>query len=759
MTNLKTKEIGDNSMSLKHSESKQMYSRSCAALNLSWVMLNCVNLNSSVDRISNKLVCEELILYNKKARRMLIYNAYINTTNVLNDSIKNEWDPKTIRCIDNGTLGLPVERISHGDGRAIVPRRLIGYCSLIRRKCGGNSLREVLRFYSSRCDVRLHNGLEELKELQELAKLNKVKVFHLMLNYDLHALAYQIIKSKKGAMTKGIDEETLDGMSKKSILQTISKLKDHSFEFRPSRRAYIEKTNGESRPLGIPSPRDKIVQKVMAIILESIWEPQFSPRSHGFRPNKSPHSALKYVASWSGIDWLIEGDISKYFDTIDHYILESYLKEKIEDKQFLDLYWKAVRAGYIEIKQNKKTETMIGTPQGNIVSVILSNIYLHKLDKLMEQKEEESKLTGKTSVPNKEYLHLHSKIHHLYRMREKGRLLTSEEQKNLNEWKKARAKTPSKKKAKGYRIYYVRYADDFLIGLTGSLKLAKELKEELQTFLTEELKLSLNVDKTKITNSKTEKALFLGAHISRPYSRSLDTKRIRKTTVQRGVINTRIAAVRLNLNIPIEKLVKKLENQGFCKIKDYNQGQIKPMGKTAWINLPLQDIVLRYNTVILGIRNYYSFAKNHARMQFIQYILIHSCAKLIARKLKMKSRAKVFKKYGHKITIKYGEKGEKKAELKFKKSHKIKKVFNSNPTEPLGSVYYAIRSKSMLEKICMICKSQDQIEMHHIRHLKGKPKGFSESMKAINRKQIPVCKECHDKIHYGSYDGINLRKV
>jgi retron-type reverse transcriptase len=410
----------------------------------------------------------------------------------------------------------------------------------------------------------------------------------------------------------------------------------------------------------------------MVMILEAIWDsdrhPVFLPSSHGFRNGRGTHTALKEITKWNATTWFIEGDIKSYFDTIDHYKLEELLKRKICDKQFLDLYWKAVRAGYVEIKEKrgpvftlggavlaqKKVDSIVGsaTPQGSVLTPILSNIYLHELDSFMEEKMKESALSGPTSIPNKEYLKLHSKIHTRYRKMNKGVEITQQEMNELKSLTTERNKLPSRVSARssGYRIYYVRYADDFLIGVNGPLKGTQALKEEISNFLEKELLLTMSWEKTKITSAEKEKLIFLGAEIHRPSSRSGDKKVIRKNIAGRECFS-RIPASRMSLNIPIRRVIDKLANQGFCKVVDFNQGKITPTGKTSWINLSLYDIVLRYNTVLLGLVNYYSFADNKPRLQLIQYILHHSCAKLIGRKMNLHSRAQVFKKYGTRIQV------------------------------------------------------------------------------------------------------------
>lgn len=633
------------------------YSRSIS-LKFLWTNLYWLKSNSCAECITGRLDCNGSTYHTDEARRRLNQSDYDITT-ILKDRYTNEWNPKEIWRQNSGTTGLPKESNLYGNGRFIVlDRKLEGsllmteYPPLILGK------QEGTRFYSSSSGSRLGNfpGLDKLEELRlnsnNISQFNDI--YSLMLDYDLHVAAYQKVKSNKDSITSGVDEETLYGISAEAIRETISQLKDHSFKFRPSRRELIPKANGKMRPLGIPSLRDKVVQQVIVMILEAIWDSEkkaiFLNSSHGFRRGRGTHTALKEISKWNAITWFIEGDIQSYFDTIDHFKLEELLKKRICDKQFIDLYWKAVKAGYVEIKKGKKVDAIVGTPQGSVLSPILSNIYLHELDVLMADKTNESFKSGPTSIPNKEYLKLHSKVHTIYRKMNRGVKITQEEIKKLELLIKEKSKLPSSIKGSGYRIIYVRYADDFLIGINGSFKRTQRLKEEINKFLEEELRLTMSWEKTKITNAKKDKLLFLGVNIYKPSSQSGDTKVIKKRMGDREYFS-HIPASRLSLCIPVRKVVEKLANQGFCEIKDYDKGEIIPKGKTAWINLTLYDIVLRYNAVLQGIINYYSFADNRPRMQFIQFIIQHSCAKLIARKINLHSRAQVFKKFGNNIRV------------------------------------------------------------------------------------------------------------
>jgi group II intron reverse transcriptase/maturase len=585
--------------------------------------------------------------------------------------------------------------------------------------------------------------------------------------------AYELVSSKKSANAISTDSsQSLDSYSKETFKTLIKSLKDHSFKFKPIRREFIPKKNGGSRIIGIPGPRDKIVQKAASLLLEQIYENNvFLPSSHGFRRGKSTHSALSQTRSWANIDWFIEGDIAKYFDTIDHNILQSLLEKQIDDQQFIELYRKTVRCKYVDLVQNRIENSKLGTPQGGTLSPILSNIMLHELDSLMNELGTYSKTTGKTSVPNPVYKKLHTEISNK-RQGYPWAFLTKEQQndrmKHIKALEKKRAKINSTiPNVKAFRIYYVRYADDFLIGINGSYDLAYKIRELIADFLKQELNLELNIDKTKITNAKKGRAHFLGASLRVLVSRTKDQKRITGLRTKGGrKIRRRVPAHNIAVMAPLERIVKKLADQGMCNIKNFKTRDVIPKRKSAWVNLPLHTIVRQYNYVLRGILNYYSFAYNRAQLNFIQYLIQHSLACTVMNKLKLSSRAQVFKKFGRSIEVPIvvsdglddRKQSTKTVSLKLEKSFKRIDQFQegkTSPELPYDIFYKAIRTARWDNPQCAICKTYSNVEMHHRRPIKqaktdGTLKGIESN---LARKQIPLCKSCHMKVHAGNYDG------
>ena len=480
-------------------------------------------------------------------------------------------------------------------------------------------------------------------------------------------------------MTPGIDKETLDGINLNWFNRLSDDLGTNKFQFRPARRIELPKPNGKGmRPLGIAScfaARDKIVQGAILLVLEAIFEPTFSTHSHGFRPNKSCHSALGEIKrTFTSVNWFIEGDISKCFDTIDHKILIKALKERISDRGFIDLMHKALKAGYLS--QGQFFETKIGTPQGSIVSPLLCNILLNKLDnqvvrmKLMFNKGDRHRINPIwRQYVRKGLQHLLIKMNISSRMH----------------------KDPNYK-----RLLYVRYADDFFIGIIGSYSDCLEIREEIRWFLEKHLSLKLSLEKTKITHARKGRAKFLGTEI---FVTPLNKRPIMR--IERGSQSylSKIAT-RVQLHAPIKQLVTKLEEKGI----------VRHGGKpTRWAHmLPFDkyQIVNHFKTIWKGISNYYSFADNYGSLNRIFYILKHSCALTLASKLRLRTAKGTFRKFGKNLEIKSGDKVV--AAFPNESLSKRRKFSNTKQQNPLTKIdkltSATFRTRTNLEGACMVCK-------------------------------------------------------
>jgi group II intron reverse transcriptase/maturase len=603
---------------------------------------------------------------------------------------------------------------------------------------------------------------ETFMRLEQLRKLNSNRqwvnhnVYRLMYKEDLYIVAYERIKSKPGNMTPGSDGETLDGFSLETIREIIQDMRTEQFRFKPVRTTFIPKANGKMRKLGIPCVRDKVVQEVIHLLLEAIYDsphgPSFKETSHGFRPNRSCHTALReFRGKWTAVNWLIEGDIRACFDELDLHTLVSLLHKKIHDQRFLNLIWKLLKAGYLDL-HGVKRESLIGSPQGSLASPILANVYLHELDEFVEGLRAEVE-TGEEKHRDPTYRSLSKKK---ARMAAEGRARTKE----FKAIVKAMRALPSRQvhDSEYVRMRYLRYADDWLIGIGGSHALAEEIKQKIKTFLSDHLKLTLSEEKTCITNARTQEAFFLGTTLKIGNGGKAKVKQMTNWTGK--TFKRRTTGWETVMKAPLPRLVKRLSDRGFCT----KEGE--PIPKSGWAFLDAEQIVSLYSSVNRGIQNYYRFADNWGQLNRVQYILQCSLAKTLARKYQI-SMAKIFKRFGKQMTISVAAKdGRKDREVSFYLNHdwtKRRDAFQEGKHSDIDLIRTAMqmRTRSKLGKPCCICGEVGQTAMHHVRHIrklshKRIATGFTRVLRALNRKQVPVCTECHVKIHRGAYDGIKL---
>jgi len=317
---------------------------------------------------------------------------------------------------------------------------------------------------------------EMQRKLSEWATQDKERKFYGLydLLYDRNwlRLAHAYVKQNAGSTTAGCDginmatfDEELEG----NLQEITEELKSETFKPMPVRRVYIPTPNGKTRPLGIPSIKDRIVQEALRMVLEPIFEADFSPYSFGFRPTRRTMDAIKCI-TWSTQEhkkyfWVIEGDIASYFDTIHHPKLIRLLGRRVKDQKILRLIWNFLRAGVMEKRTFR--DTTLGTPQGGIVSPLLANIYRQELDRYMERYT----------------------------------VLSHSEKTKRRQHQQA-------------NFVYVRYADDFVVLCNGTKSQAEAWREELYLFLKSTLRLELSKEKTKITHLN-EGFKFLGFRIER----------------------------------------------------------------------------------------------------------------------------------------------------------------------------------------------------------------------------------------------------
>lgn len=596
--------------------------------------------------------------------------------------------------------------------------------------------------------------LNSLSEHSKDASYKFERLYRILFNEEMFYVAYQRIYAKEGNMTKGSDGQNIDNMSLKRIEKLIDTLKDETYQPQPSKRVYIPKKNGKKRPLGVPTFNDKLIQEVVRMILEAIYEGHFEYTSHGFRPNRSCHTALAHIQKeFSGAKWFVEGDIKGFFDNINHDVLINILKERIADERFIRLVRKFLKAGYIEKWQYHNTYS--GTPQGGIISPILANIYLDKLDKYI--KEYIAKFdNGKKRKFNRKSMDFSNARKRTVRSlksvkdeKQKAQLILE-----LKAIEQGRAKYPNGEEmdADYRRMKYARYADDFLVGIIGSKQDAQQIKENIKSFLADKLALELSDEKTLITH--TEKpAKFLGYEII-----------VRKSNAQkrdkRGALR-RTYGKRVCLNVSMETVRKKLHTLGVLEMAISNGKEIwKPKCKSGLIFNDDLEILDNYNREIIGFYNYYSIANNcaHALNNF-KYIMEYSMYKTFAGKYKCRTR-EVNKKYRQngRFIVKYMTKTGVKERVFYDGGFKrMKPTFKSECDNIPQTIYFAGRT-SLIERLkarkCELCGAEEDLVMHHVRKLKnlqGK-ESWERHMIARKRKTIAVCRSCHKKIHDGKID-------
>lgn len=597
------------------------------------------------------------------------------------------------------------------------------------------------------------------KVLSSLAEHSKSKdykferLYRILFNEEMYYVAYQRIYAKEGNMTKGSDGQTIDGISDSRISELIGMLKDESYQPLPSRRVYIPKKNGKRRPLGVPAFRDKLLQEILRMILEAIYEGSFEITSHGFRPMKSCHTALKAIqTSFTGVKWFVEGDIKGFFDNIDHDVMINILKERIIDDRFIRLIRKFLKAGYVEDWTYHDTHS--GTPQGGIISPILANIYLDKMDKYMSKYKRQFD-RGKERKRNPKYRKFEVQRGNVV---SKLKTVKDENQRNelvkkLREIEKERNDVPyGIAQDENYRrIVYQRYADDFLIGVIGSESDTQAVKEDIKQFLMDNLKLELSEEKTLVTHAK-KPAKFLGYDI---YVR--ESSLPKRDKAGRLVRNY---GGRIVLAVTMETIRKKLLDYNVVKMVHHNGNEVwKPKGRYNMKDNDDLEILEQYNAEIRGFYNYYSIANNSSMLNSFYYIMEYSMYKTYGTKYRTYTHSIIEKfRYGKEFGVKYHNKrGEEKVRLFYNEGFKRKKDVNySNSCDLMPNTIIYKSSTSLMDRLkankCELCGSENCVlEMHHVRKLKNlKGKEYWEKlMIARQRKTIAVCMNCHTKIHHG----------
>ncbi len=564
-------------------------------------------------------------------------------------------------------------------------------------------------------------------------------IYHQLYNPNLYLCAYGKIYRNRGAMTPGTTPETVDGMSMAKIEGIIEDLRHERYQWTPVRRTYIPKKNRKLRPLGMPTWSDKLLQEVIRLILEAYYEPQFSQYSHGFRPGKGCHTALQEIYhGWVGTKWFIEGDITDCFGSLCHEVLMAILVEKLHDNRFLRLICNLLKAGYLEEWQYHAT--LSGSPQGGIVSPILANIYLDKLDQFVEKKLLPDYTCGEHRRTNPAYERLQGRR---YRLEKQGR----HEEALALLWQMQQLPSLDPDDPNYRRLRYIRYADDMLLGFIGPQDEAEAIKQRLKVFLRDELKLEMSEQKTLITHASTEMAKFLGYEIT-----------VVRDDTRRDWRGRRSVNGLIGLRVPTEVVHKA------CK-RHRQHG--KPVHQQALANNSVYDIVVQYQLEYRGLVQYYQMAYNLHRLQRLKWVMEQSLTKTLAHKLGI-SVGKVYDRYRATLHTEHGttpglrvvvEREEGKQPLvavwggiPLRKQMKV--VLNDQPAQ--SYVNHSELVQRLKAGRCEVCGSTESVEVHHIRALKDlrrpgrkKKPAWVKVMAARHRKTLVVCHACHVAIHAG----------
>ncbi len=484
------------------------------------------------------------------------------------------------------------------------------------------------------------------------------------------------------------------------------------------------------------------------MILEAIYEGYFEYTSHGFRPFKSCHTALSSIQKrFVGAKWFIEGDIKGFFDNIDHSVLISILEERINDVRFIRLIRKFLKAGYVEHWQFNHTYS--GTPQGGIISPILANIYLDKFDKFMNEYAKRFDKGNKRRV-NPAYNRICNKRNSLKRKLnaetdvEKREILISQIRNMRTEMQQLPYGNDMDEQYR--RLKYVRYADDFLIGVIGSKADCEAIKADLKKYMQEQLKLELSEEKTLITNAQ-DKAKFLGYEIYVQRSESKVKNSLGRTN--------RMFNGNVRLHVPTEIAREKLLAMNAMAIKQVNGKEIWWAESRGFLtSMKEEDIIARYNLEIRGFYNYYSIANNISTVgDTFGGIMKRSCIKTLAHKHNSTMR-KEWKRYreGQDFVVRYMDnKGQEKCRVLYNEGFRRKTVNDFAECDHMPNTCF-LPQASLVERlnngVCELCGNKAPLIMHHVRTL-CKLKADTEWNRLMlkkGRKTLAVCEKCNTLI-------------
>ena len=484
-------------------------------------------------------------------------------------------------------------------------------------------------------------AIDRLAVIRHKSKINKdwkhKDLFRILRKNDIWITAYENIKSNNKILTPKI----LGGMSTQRLIRLQYKVIAESYQFQPLREVKIAKLNRRKKSLELATVNDKIVQEVIRMILEAIYEPCFSKKNFGFRQGFGTHVALEYIESkFRWVDWVIEGDTKNDGLIIDHKQLYTILSKKIQDVRFMNLIRKLLKSGIL--CQAQFTGLNFIVTQLNLVSSILANIYFNELDEWVENK---INLYNQfyNNQRNSKYKQLSypiaKKIAQLQKLEK-----TSNEYKTLLE----ELEILTIKRARGSafvpeqtQMEYIRYADSWIVGIKGDSTVAKELRSEVKHFMRANLKQTLQSAQIKITDLSSGKAKFLGYEMYCPRNQTIIPHTGFST---RTIIRTNR---KLRFAIPTDYVLRKMEEIGY--IKKLAKGY-RSISMTNYAPLEAIKIVKHYEKVWKMLSNYYSDCINFSKLQYIHYLLYISCAMTLSHRHRL-SLKKIFVKYGKSLKV------------------------------------------------------------------------------------------------------------
>lgn len=423
------------------------------------------------------------------------------------------------------------------------------------------------------------------------------------------ALAYEFVKSKDGALTPGSTPETIQGFGITWLLKIRKTLKRGLFQFDPARRVLIPKPGKkEIRPLDVSG--QKVVQIAITIALAVLWENEFSDSSHAYRLGRGINRALEMIRKlFENCPWVIEGDIKKCYESVRHKILIDLLRRKISCPKTLTLIERLLKSGHVD-KEGKLHKRLQGIPQGTIVGPVLVNIYITEFDKFMNQLG--SRNTGTGFSPNQTFWNGYWKcVGELSEARKQEN--KDEEKRILAKWEKLRLTPEHVYPAEKPKVVYIRYSDDFVIGVFGDERAVNQVKKQVSNFLHLNLGLRLRETKTFITRG-SKYVQFLGFAILR--------KRNRWFIGRKGL--TLPVKTKFEVHVSIDCALKRLHEKGI--VKKISTGEYIPCRCRAKINLSHNDLVLYYNEVWEGFLSSKRLADRKKALFYICSLLHRSLA-------------------------------------------------------------------------------------------------------------------------------------